>query len=209
MKKLVSVLLVGLLLSSVSLTAKAEQEKGWHKGSYFLFGLGSMNNDKDTNVLNNRAFGSANLLGYGLTFGWNFLDFLATELQLRYATETVAGQKEHAANVDLLLKYSLILNTLTRWEKIQFLPYVKAGGGMYGAAVPDTSAGNNRFGVYGPAGVLAVGVETLLLKRFYVGADFANHFVNLQAKSNAAGQRILNGGFDYQYSVFGYFGVHF
>lgn len=209
MKKLVSTLLVLLFVTSFAVSSRAEQEKGWHKGIYILGGLGSMNNDKDTNILNNTAFGSKNLLGYNLTLGWNFLDFLATELSLRYATETVTAQKEHAANVDLFLKYSLILNVLTQWEKIQFLPYVKAGGGMYGAAVPDTSAGNNRFGVYGPAGVVAVGLETLLMKHFYLGADFTNHFVNLQAKSNAAGQRILNGGFDYQYSVFGYAGFHF
>lgn len=207
MKKLLAGLLVILFVGSVSLSSRAEQEKGWHKGTYFLVGLGMMNNDEDTNVLTNTAFGSTNLLGYGYTIGWNFIDWLALELQMRYATETAAGQREHAANIDILAKYSLILNGLTKWEKIQFLPYIKGGAGIYGAAVP--RGANDRFGVYGPAGVLAVGMETLLLKKFYVGADFANHFVNLQAKNNAAGQRILNGGFDYQYSIFGYFGIHF
>lgn len=198
-----AMLLVGLS-SAVSF---ATPEKGWHRGTYYLLGLGMMNNDEDTNVLTNTSFGSTNLLGYGLTFGWDFLDFLGVELQMRYASETAAGQREHAANIDILAKYSLILNALTKWEKVQFLPHLKAGGGIYGAAVP--RGGNDRFGVYGPAGVLGFGVETLLAKIFYVGFDFNNHFVNLQQKNNAAGQRILNGGFDYQYSFFGYFGVHF
>lgn len=208
MKKFLSILVV-LAVSSVSLSSWAVPEKGWHKGIYTLFGIGLMNNDKDTNVLNNTAFGSANIMGYGYTLGWNFLDFLAVEMSARYGTDRANNQREHAANIDFNLKYSVILDVLTKLEKVKFLPYVKGGAGIYGAAVPDTSAGNSRFGVYGPAGVLGVGMEVLLAKIFYVGADFTNHFVSLQAKSNAAGQRILNGGFDYQYSVFGHFGVHF
>lgn len=206
MKKLISLAVVLLVFSTAS-TGWATPEKGWHKGFYTLLGVGFMNNDEDTNVLTNTAFGNANIFGLGLTFGWNFLDFLGTELQMRYGTDTAAGQKEHAANIDFLLKYSLILDALTRMDKVKFLPYTKAGAGVYGAAVP--RGGNDRLGVYGPAGVFSLGMEVLLAKIFYVGTEFTNHFVKLQQKNNAAGQPILNGGFDYQYSVFGYFGVHF
>lgn len=208
MKKIIC-LLVALFVLGASPGAFAKPEKGWHKGSYFLAGVGVMNNDEDTNVTTNTSFGNANILGYGLTFGWNFLDFLAAELEMRYGSETAGGNREHAANIDFLVKYSLILDALTRNEAVRFLPYLRAGAGVYGAAVPTSDTVTNRFGVYGPAGVLSVGMEVLLAKIFYVGADFTNHFVNLQAKNNSAGTRILNGGFDYQYSVFGHFGVHF
>lgn len=213
MKKIL-VSLVGLALFAVSSLAwasadYASKEKGWHKGVYILGNIGMMNVDKDTNVLTNQAFGSDIILGYGLTFGWNFLDFLAAELDMRYGREKFNNQTEHAANIDINVKYSLILDALTKLESVRFLPYGKIGGGIFGAAVPDTSAGNNRFGVYGPSMNIGIGLETLIIKYLYVGVDFTEHFVWLQAKSNSAGQRILNGGFDPQYSVFGHVGVHF
>ncbi len=213
MKKMITAVvgLICLTLASLGFASAdyASKEKGWHKGFYALANVGMMNIDKDTNVLTNRAFGSDIILGYGLTFGWNFLDFLAAELDMRYGSEKFNNQKEHAANIDINVKYSLILNALTQWEKIRFLPYAKVGGGIFGAAVPDTSAGNDRFGVYGPSMNIGVGLETLILHYLYVGVDFTEHFVWLQSKSNSAGQKILNGGFDPQYSVFGHVGVHF
>lgn len=203
------VIVASLLMLGMSVTSFAKPEKGWHRGNYLLVGLGSMNVDEDTNVLTNRVFGNSNILGYGLTYGWNFLDFLAAELQLRYGTDSANNQKEHAANIDFLLKYSLILDVLTRNEVARFLPFVKAGAGIFGAAVPDTSAGNDRFGVFGPAGIFGTGMEVLIAKLFYAGVDFNMHLVNLQEKRNSNNVRILAGGFDPQYSVFGYFGVHF
>lgn len=212
MKTKIALLVCLLALTSLVAQAKpnyAAKERGWHKGAYLLFGGGSLNVDKDTNVLTNRAFGSKNILGFGMTTGWNFIDWLAVELQLRYGTEKVAAQREHTANINLNLKYSIITDALTSAENIRFLPYIKAGGGAFGAAVPDTSAGNDRFGVYGPLADVGGGLEILIVKKLYVGVDFTYDFVWLQNKNNSAGQRILNGGFDPQYSVFGYLGVHF
>ncbi|MBI4124604.1 MAG: outer membrane beta-barrel protein [Deltaproteobacteria bacterium] len=208
MKKIFGVL-IATLMGLASTAAMATPEKGWHKGSYALLGIGMMNVDEDTNVVNNTAFGSRNILGYGLTFGWNFLDFLAAELQMRYGSDTAGGAREHAVNADILLKYSLILDVLTRNETVRFLPYIKGGAGVFGAAVPDSSAGNNRFGVYGYGGVMGTGMEVLIAKLFYVAADVNLHLISLQSHTNSAGVRILNGGFDPQLSVFGYFGVHF
>jgi len=208
MKKIIALLAVVSVLS-LSAVSMAKPEKGWHKGVYILGGVGSLNVDHDTNVVTNAAFGKNRILGYGLTIGDNFLDFLAAELQARYGTDTAGGNKEHAANFDLNIKYSLILDALTRMEKVRILPYIKAGGGLFGAAVPSNDAGNNRFGVYGPSADFGAGVEVLLLKKLYVGADFTENLVWLKEKTNAAGVRILAGGFDPQDSFFGYVGVHF
>lgn len=208
MKKLTGFFALLLILGAGS-AAFATPEKGWHRGSYFLLGVGMMNVDEDTNVVNNTAFGSKNILGYGMTFGWNFLDFLGIELQTRYGSDTAGGAREHAVNIDILAKYSLILDALTRNETVRFLPYAKGGAGVFGAAVPDSSAGNNRFGVYGYGGVMGAGMEVLISKIFYAAADFNLHLISLQSHTNSSGQRILNGGFDPQYSIFGYFGVHF
>lgn len=186
----------------------SSKEKGWHKGFYFLTGVGFMNVDEDTNVVNGRAFGSNNILGYGFTTGWNFLDNWAAELQTRYGTEKVGAQREHAANININAKYSFIIEALTKLDSARFLPYLKLGGGIFGAAVPDTSVGNDRFGVFGPSIVLGGGMEVLLAKMFYAGLDFTQDLVFLQEKNRGA-QRILNGGFDPQYSLFGNVGVHF
>lgn len=212
MKKLLS-LVIAVFAIALASTSFAKPEEGWHKGFYALAGGGYLNVDHDANVSTtpNTIFGSNRIMGYGLTFGWNFLDFLAAELQLRYGTETagVNNQKEHAANINLNAKYSIILDALTRMEKVRFIPYVKAGGGMFGAAVPDTSAGNDRFGVFGPTIDFGAGMEVLISKIFYVGAEFTEDLAFLKEKNNAAGQRILAGGFDPQDSVFGYLGIHF
>lgn len=210
MKKIVA-LLTAVFVVSLSAVSMAKPEAGWHKGTYYLAGIGMMNNDEDTNVLNGQAFGSRNILGYGFTLGWNFLDFLASELSVRYGTDTggAANQKEHAANIDLNVKYSFILDFLTKMESARFLPYVKVGGGVYGAAVPDTNAGNDRFGVFGPDVALGGGVEVLLAKIFYVGVDLTENLVWLQEKRDNNNNIILSGGFDPQFSVFGNFGVHF
>lgn len=208
MKKILTVLAM-LLVGLSSTVSFATPEKGWHRGTYYLFGLGFLNNDEDTNVLTNRAFGSTNILGYGLTLGWNILDFLGLELDMRYGTERANNQREHAANIDINAKYSFIFDALTRSDLFRFLPFLKLGAGIYGAAVPDTSAGNDRFGVVGPSMVIGTGMEALFKNWLYVGFDFTTNLVWLQQKTNSQGQRILNGGFDGQYSVFGRFGVHF
>lgn len=213
MKKIFEVIAVMMVLCQTSTVfAKADyasKEKGWHKGFYTLAGLGFLNVDKDTDVVNNKSFGSDVIMAYGLTFGWNFLDFLAVELQSRYGTESSQGKTEHAANINMNVKYSLILDALTKSEMIRFLPYGKVGGGVFGAAVPATSAGNGRFGVWGPTFDFGVGMEILISKIWYVGLDFTQDFAFLQEKKNAAGVKILNGGFDPQSSLFGYVGVHF
>lgn len=206
-------LAVAIVMLSVGAQAFASadyssKETGWHKGFYFLTGVGFVNVDEDTNVVNNQAFGTDNLLGYGFTAGWNFLDWLAAEFQARYATERVGVQREHAVNLNINAKYSFILDALTKLDKVRFLPYVKLGGGLFGAAVPDTSVGNDRFGVFGPSLAFGGGMEVLIAKMLYVGVDFTQDLVFLQEKNRGA-QRVLNGGFDPQYSVFGNVGVHF
>lgn len=206
-------LAVAVFVFSAGLQALAgadysSKEKGWHKGLYFLTGVGFMNVDEDTNVINRRAFGADNILGYGITMGWNFLDNWAAELQARYGTEKVGAQREHAVNMNINGKYSFIIEALTKLDSARFLPYVKLGGGIFGAAVPDVSVGNDRFGVFGPSIAFGGGMEILLVKRLYVGLDFTQDLVFLQEKNRGA-QRILNGGFDPQYSFFGNVGVHF
>lgn len=213
MKKLLCSVLLAVVFCTASTSHAisqqyADKEKGWHKGTYFLVGAGYMNLDSDTHVQTGNKFGKDRVLGYGLTFGWNFIDWLAAELSTRYATEKAANQREHAANIDINAKYSLILDALTKWEKIRFLPYGKIGGGIFGAAVPDTRAGNDRFGVYGPSMNVGIGMELLLIQNLYVGVEFTEHFVWLQEKFRGT-QKILNGGFDAQDSVFGYVGTHF
>lgn len=214
MKKILAmVVMAGTLLTLSSQTwAKADyegKEKGWHKGIYILVGGGFMNVDEDTNVVNSQAFGSDNIPSYGFTIGHNFLDFLALELSTRYGAEKIGTRREHAANIDLNVKYSFILDALTRMKSARFLPYVKLGGGAFGATLPDTSAGNDRFGVWGPSMALGGGMEILLAKYFYAGVDFTSNLVWLQEKTNNSGKKILNGGFDPQYSAFGYLGIHF
>ena len=121
MKKLFVLVVTGLLFfQTSSLFAAADyasKEKGWHKGVYTLVGMGYMNVDKDTNVSTGVAFGSNRIMGYGLTFGWNFVDSLAVELAMRYGSEKFNNQTEHAANIDINAKYSLILDALTKMEK--------------------------------------------------------------------------------------------
>lgn len=212
MKKIFS-LVAGIALLSIATQALASadyssKEKGWHKGFYFLTGVGMMNVDEDTNVVNNQAFGSDNIMGYGLTWGWNFLDHWAAELQTRYGTEKVGARREHAANININAKYSFIIDALTSLDSARFLPYIKVGGGIFGAAVPDTSVATDRLGVFGPSLVLGGGMEILLAKMLYVGFDFTEDLVFLQEKNRGA-TRIINGGFDPQYSFFGNVGVHF
>ncbi|MBI5298938.1 MAG: outer membrane beta-barrel protein [Deltaproteobacteria bacterium] len=209
-------LFVGIFLifsSTVFASADyASKEKGWHKGAYTLLGVGFLNVDKDVNVVTGQSFGSDIIPAYGLTTGWNFLDHWATELQMRYGTEKVNGRREHAVNINFNGKYSFILDALTKWKIVRFLPYVKIGAGVFGAAVPNLSAGNDRLGVWGPTFDLGGGMEILIHKFLYVGLDFTQDFAFLQEKFNTINgvrTKILNGGFDPQSSLFGYVGVHF
>lgn len=205
MKKSFSALII-ILVSVFSVNAFAKPEKGWHKGFYFLVGAGFLNVDKDTDVNTNQAFGSNIIPAYGLTFGSNWWDFLALELSMRYGTEVANSQREHAFNIDLDLKYSILLDALTRGETFRLLPYVKAGGGLFAAAVP---TGTKRFGVFGPTVALGAGLELLIKNLWYVGVDFTEDLAFLQDKTSSSGKKILNGGFDPQHSLFGYVGVHF
>jgi len=119
-------------------------EKGWHKGMYLTGNFGMMRVTNDRHSVTDIAFGGAWAPSFGITIGWDFMDWLGTMLQFQYATATgTAGDpnnanaavtygtetygagtfpredaREHAIDVGLYMRATLPYFTHADWQSV-------------------------------------------------------------------------------------------
>lgn len=185
-----------------------------HTGSY-LYGMGGfMMVRDDTNARTNLKFGGAIVPAFGLTYGHNITDWIAPEIQFVYGTatgNTPGGRaREHVLTIRINAKYSFLTKTQASKEGWKFLPYAKAGGLIHALYV-NAPVGDDKVGAYGGGFGFGGGLE-VNWKALYLGLDLSNDLVFLQGVTKTIGgvpTRVLNGGFDYQFSVMAGVGVHF
>lgn len=210
MKK-TALFVVCLLLPAYS--AHARPPSGFHEGPYFMLEGGLLNFSADTNVRTNTKVGHDYEPAAGFTFGWNLVDWIAPEFEVKYTTNKNGGNREHVVNVGMNAVLYLITDQMTDFKSIHILPFVLAGPVFQFAAVPgDAASSDKTMSAWGPGFGAGAGIRMLFAKYGYAGITVRSDFVLLPDKSQNIGgatAKIMDGGFDVQLGLMGYIGVHF
>ena len=96
-------------------------------------------------------------------------------------------------------------------KNLKILPYAKLGGTGYGMLV-NASNNNNKIGAYGGGPAIGLGCEFLIWKGFFTALDLTeNLIIQKSYYRTIAGTntKVIEGGFNPQFSLAGVFGWHF
>lgn len=240
MKKLLVVLaLIAIAAPSVTASAMGAKwpDKGWHKGAYLAGNVGMMQATNDTHSVTGRKFDSAIIPSFGLTFGWDILDWIGPMLQLNFGTASsqvgtlaavgaypagtfpIENAREYAVNAGLYARATLPYFTRASWqgENFKLIPYLKLGGVGHGLYVNAPTA-NNKIGAYGGGIGFGAGAEMFIWKGIFIALDAteniifqATYYKNINPSGGGAAIRtkILSGGTAAQFNLQGLFGWHF
>jgi len=179
-------------------------DKGWHKGWYVTGNFGMMRVTNDSHSVTNRKFAGSWAPSFGLTVGWDYLDWLGTMLQFQYATTTghagdpanvmakkygsytypagtfspVENAREHAMDIGVYMKATLPYFTHAGWQPnaVKILPYVKLGGLAHVLYV-NASKSENKAGAVGGGIGIGGGCEFYIWKGLYVGLDMTEAII--------------------------------
>src|SRR3989338_6958293 len=137
-------LVVGIWCLGFANFAFASPSSGFHKGPYFLLEGGVLNFEADKVARNYEPT-------VGFHFGWNLKNYIAPELQIRYATNKNNGNREHIINVNVNTVFTFITNQLTKKNSVRLLPFIQGGVIAQFAAIPgDTSSTDRTVPMWGP-----------------------------------------------------------
>lgn len=205
-----------LFCAGVTLSqAKAFDVHTNHTGFYFYGMGGMMTMSHDRNVRTGLDFAHDIEGAYGLTLGYNITNWIAPELQIQYATvtdTTASGQgREHAASVRLNAKVNFFTDKAKEDKDFKWYPFAKIGGVAHALYV-NAPADGDKVGAYGGGVALGAGIEANY-KALYLGLELSNDLLFMgeyrDDVGGAADVLIIEGGFNYQFSLMGAVGVHF
>lgn len=212
MKKICTLLFLLFLLFSSNI-AIARTPTGFHEGPYFMLMGGVLNYTADDNARTGASVGRDYEPCFGFNFGWNLKDYIAPELEVRYATNKNSGNREHVVNVNLNAVYTLLIDPLTRSKNVKVLPFIQAGPMVQFAAIPgDPLSSDKTIPSWGPGLSIGTGLKILFLKYGYAGLMMQTDFLSLPTKKqNILGVDtvIVKGGWDVQLDFLAMFGAHF
>jgi hypothetical protein len=207
---LFAVCLLSLVLSG---SAYAKPPKGFHEGPYVLFGGGLLNFAIDDNVRTNTKVGRDYEPAASFAFGWNVTDWIAPELQVRYATNKAGGEREHIADINLNAVASLIVSALADAKHVQFIPFVQAGPLVQAAIIPkDPGTTDASMRIWSPGFGFGGGMKFIFLRYTYVSLVAQCDIVSVDSQYQEIGgvrTRVLQGGLDTQPGFNGMIGFHF
>lgn len=225
MKKMVftitAIALVALCAHRAHAGGPSFPDKGWHTGPYLAVTGGMMQATDDTNVVTNRKFNGSFIPSVGLTFGWDFTDWIGIMLQgnFGFASDQVGNGSadypsengdEYALNATLAARYIFLTNWEGQPSSVRILPYVKLGG--TGRALYVHASGGNQIGAYGGGVATGAGVEFLVIDRIFLALDMTENLMFMQDYSKTVGgvtTQIIKGGFKPQFQLLGMVGYHF
>lgn len=198
-----------ILLSPISVHSRPIE--GFYNGPYILLVAGTKELDWDTNQRTQIQEGGSWEPLYGLTFGWNLMDWLAPELSLQYTNSPNGGRREHVAEANVGPTFSLLINPLLG-ETWQFIPFIHPTFTVELASLPgDRLAADDRVTMTGLGGSVTAGVR-ILRKYFYAGLNVRETFLDFdEQKQNINGVETLiyTGGMKTQFETFLSLGVHY
>lgn len=194
--------------------ANALPRKGFHEGPFLALAAGITQFDWDVNQRTGVQEGNSYEPAFGLLFGWNVRDGWAPELQLRYATESEAGRREHIAAVNTGIVFTLLLDALTDLGHWQILPFLRPGGVYQLATIPgDPLSSSPRLISQGGGPSIGGGIRVLFKKYLYVGLQAQEEFIwhnsHTQSLPGLGNVLVYKGGMDLQFQAFLTLGVHF
>ncbi len=128
--------IIFIILMLASANAFAKPTTGFHEGPYLLANVGILNYTVDNNIRTNTQVARDWEPSYGINFGWNIKDYIAPELEIRYATNKNNGNREQAVDVNLNVVYTFIATPLVMNDAMAFLPFVQAGPMVQFAGIP-------------------------------------------------------------------------
>lgn len=193
--------------------AFAKPPKGFHEGPYILFGGGVLNFSIDKNVRTNTNVGQDYEPAFSFAFGWNVTDWIAPEMQVRYATNKSNGNREHIANINFNAVFSLIIDALADAKYVQFIPFVQGGPLVQIASVPkDPESSDGAMRIWAPGFGVGTGLKLLFLRYGYVSLVAQCDFVSVDSQYQDIGgvrTKVLQGDLDTQPGFNGMIGFHF
>lgn len=234
MKKLVILAVaLGLLTAAGSAIAGAKwPDKGWHKGFYFGLGGGLMQATNDKHVVTGRTFDGSVLPAFGLTLGYDILDWIGPQLTATFATGrgqvgTATGAagtfgpgtfplenaREYAANIGLYVRATAPYFVDAGWqhENFKFIPYAKLGGIGHGLYV-NAHTPANKTGAYGGGLGGGLGIEMFIWKGIDICIDATENVIfqgSYYRTISGTRTKVIEGGTKAQFNLLGTIGYHF
>lgn len=208
---------VSVILLAGSVTT-AEPLKGFHEGPYIAFEAGALQAEFDTDQQSGARVGRDIEPVFGLLFGWNITDIIATELKGFYSQSNKSGNREHIIGSNINGKFTWINDRLTHRPSLQILPYLVGGLALRFGVLPGNDNASDQsvvaFG-YGPS--IGGGISLLWKKYIMFGVGAQGDFLffdesrqNLDlATPTANNQLIYNGGFEPSFLTAFTFGIHY
>lgn len=203
MKRRIIAVLAAVLTITIAGSAFAAgpkwPDKNWHRGFYITGNVGMMQVTNDKHAVTGKPFNGPIDPSFGLTFGWDVVDWIGPLLQVNFATTTgtagdarnnnadmtygnltfpagtftaQSGVREYALDFGLYVRATLPYFTKASWQKDNFkiIPYAKAGGLGHGLFV-NASSDNNKIGAYGGGLGFGAGVEFFAWNGFVFSID--------------------------------------
>jgi len=202
-----------LLCLAAASTSLARPQKDFLRGPYFMVGGGIMGYSADKNIRLNKKVGRDYEPDVGFVFGWNIVDYIAPELQVRYATNKNSGNREHLVTANINCVVTPIIDGMTDWENVKILPFVQGGPALHMAAVPgDPASSDKTIPLWAPGFGVGGGLRFLFGEYVFAALLAQVDFVDMPAKYQDIGgksTKILAGGWDTEPSFNGMIGVHF
>lgn len=172
-------------------------QKNWHKGPYVAGNGGMAHMANDQHQVTRVRMGGSLDPTFGLTVGWDILDWIGPMLQINYTT-TIAfvgngggatgvypagtfpteSARLHAVDISLFARATLPYFTRSRWKWNEFKisPYAKLGVTGYILYVNSPTPAN-RIGATGAGPAIGAGVEFYPWEGFFCALDITESLI--------------------------------
>lgn len=209
-----STILAAVLCFFLVSTAAARPKKGFHTGPYLALEGGVTQVDFDYDEVDGRRVGNDFEPTAGFIFGWNVRDDLSAEMQLRYATNTNAGRREHIASANVYARWTMIFDVLTDFKDLRVLPFLKGGAATRISGLPgNPGSSDGTVGSFGIGPSAGGGIAFLAFKYFYFGFDLHEDILFFddinQTVNGVPGVLVYKGGFHPSFNAMAILGVHY
>jgi Outer membrane protein beta-barrel domain len=201
-------------------------DRGWHTGAYVAANVGMLQVTNDKNAATGQKFDGSFDPAFGITLGYDLLDWVGPMFQVTYATadatvgnDDAAGTfpteraRQHVVNVSLFVRMTApsILRSAWQAEHVKVIPYFKFGGVFHDLFV-HTATEANKVGAVGGGAAVGMGCEFHIWKGLFISLDLTENLIYQESFDRVIdGQptTLTKSGFNPQFQLLGLFGWHF